>query len=231
MLAVVASALVISPQTLPTWADVEQKKFTAFTNLVGFAGTYDVASVPAEGAGFRQEVSYAFSPVARRMRVMVNGSAKLESAWTRDRKWVVYYAERKYSLVSAPGKIALTPPYQPLAVAPGSANFTVDDHGVRFASDPAPVVKSVEKETVEGATLRKITAEAKNSQTGGEMKVVQWFDGDGWIVRKFEITLISKGKTLMTIKGSLKGDKLGEVFDPRVFDLPANVVENFTKIS
>jgi len=222
-------AAVALTQSAPSFAAIEKSKYEAFAALTSFSGTYEVMTIPKDGAGSKQTVSILIAPTGRLTRIVSNGLPQFETAWTKAQRWTVFYPERRYSLAESSTDLPLTLPYAPLAAEPGSINFTMDQSGVRFAADPAPTVSAPVKETVEGKSVRKIVCSSRNQSTGGEMSISQWFDGEGWQLRRFELVLKSKGAVALTIRGNLVSDTPTPTVSESSFRLPDSIRQTFTR--
>ncbi len=227
MLATVAA--IALTQTPLRFADVEKNKYNAFAALTSFSGTYEVVTIPKEGAGLKQSVTMLITADGRLTRIISNGLPQIESSWTKSERWTIWYGERRYSIVESATPLPLTLAYIPLATEAGSINFAMDQSGVRFAADPEPVVVPAVKESLEGKAVRRISCSSKNQATGGEMSLSQWFDGDGWLLRKFELQLKSKGVLVLTVRGTLTGDTTTPTAPANAFHLPDSIKATFTR--
>ncbi|MCB0826893.1 MAG: hypothetical protein KDC26_11950 [Armatimonadetes bacterium] len=227
----IVAALVIA-QTAPlTFDQIEQKKFEAFTKLTSFSGRYDVISVPGEGAGQRQAIELAITQASRRVKVTVNGNPLVESAWSKDQKWIANHNTRAYFLQDDPGKVELFGEYKALPVEKGRMNFIVNDLGPRFNTDPAPVIKSNGEVTEEGKTYTRIESLTTNAETQGTVKIIQFFPKGTWIPERFTVEVDAKGKKMLEVVGFLRDYSMTKPVDSSVFVLPAAVKQNYTRVS
>lgn len=210
-----------------TFAEIEKAKYEAMASTQGFSGRYDVVTLPS---GLRQSVYLWANEGARRIKVTAEGNPVVESAWTKDRKWLVNYGTRQYKDDSKSGGFSLADPYKPLVSEPGRANFGVTEMGVRFAADPEPKVTSDAPVTEDGRKLRRIEAEGDNPQSKGTIKIVQLFDEKTWIVRRFSLEIIANGKQMLKVNGFLKDDKVGSAVKVDLA-LPGGVAGSFQRVS
>ena len=218
-------------QAQPSFAEVEKNKYEALTKLTNFSGTYNIVVVPSEGAGVKQVLNLLFTPVGRSAKIVVNGLPQMDMAWTAKERWIILYGERRYNLQTAAADFPLTNPYSPLPVEDGSANLSIEINGIRFGAKPEPKVTEVKTEDVAGKSLRRITSKGSNPQSGGEMTFVQWFDGQGWLLRKFELELKGSDGKKTTIKGELVNDSDKPNAGESAFKLPETVRNSFTRIT
>ena len=222
--------ILLASQTLPTFEDVEKNKYQAFAALATFKGTFVVVSVPQEGLAVRQEVELSLGQTGRRIKISVNGVPGFESGWTQDQKWIVSHAAKSYVSKQEAKAFKVTAPYHPLSVEKGAFNFTVDEYGPRFATDPRASVVSKDKVTFEGAQLTRIVAQAVNPSSNGEVSVTQWFLPDTWYLKRFEVVLTSKGTQLLKLVGFLQDGNFKASLPESTFQLPAEVSRNYKRV-
>lgn len=222
--------ILLASQALPTFEEVEKNKYQAFAALTSFKGTYVVVSVPEQGLAVRQEVQLTLGEKGRRIKISVDGNAGLESGWTQDQKWLVSHPNKTYVFKQESKGFKVTNPYHALGVDKGSFNFTVDEYGPRFATDPAAKVTAKQKATLDGAQTVKVDAQAVNAAGNGEVTVTQWFLPDSWYLKRFEVVLTSKGKELLKIVGFLQDANFKASLPESQFQLPAEVGRNYKKV-
>lgn len=227
----ILAALAIAQTTPLTFDQIEQKKFAAFTNLTSFTGRYDVISVPAEGAGQRQAIELIITQTSRRVKVTVNGSPLVESAWTKDQKWIANHNSRAYLLQDDPGKVELFGEYKALPVEKGRMNFIVNDLGPRFNTDPTPVIQSQTEVTEEDKVYNRIESLTTNADTQGSVKIVQFFPKGTWMPERFTVEVEAKGKKMLEVVGFLRDYSFNKPIDSSVFVLPAIVKQNYQRVS
>ncbi len=215
------------PET-PTFAEIEKLKYEAFAHLKSFRGRYDVISLPKDGVGIKQEVSYVVGSVGRLIKVVVSGKLVVQMGYTAQQRWVVDYARKQY--VVSKGSGAELPPYAILPCDPGSVNFQVSESGVRIATDPAATIELYQPVEEDGRSLLKVVAKAVNPASGGEVLATEWFDKGTWIVRKFEITSQVKGQVLMSLKGFLRDDVFTATSTDKDFDLPQAELGGYQRV-
>jgi len=223
------STLSATSQAAPSFAEIEKKKYEALAQLSSFSGTYEVVSIPREGAGIKQSVTLLFAEEGRKATVVANGLPQIESVWTKSERWSVIYPQRTYSQKSYSQPMPLTEPYVALPSEAGSVNFAMDQTGVRFAASPEPKLDSTGEESVEGKPTTRYTFISRNTETGGEMKLTQWFDSGGWLLRKFELALSSRNGPVATIRGNLVKDTTTPEVSATSFRIPDSVRASFTR--
>lgn len=209
-----------------TFAEIEKAKYEAFSKLEKFSGHYDVVLLPASQ---RQSIYLTLDSTGRRVKVVVDGNTVVESAWTKDQKWLVNHVTAQYSLEDKPGAVTLVEPYKALKTEKGRANFAVADMGPRFNADPEPTIESDSEVTEDGKTLRRIQASSKNADTDGVVTITELFDKGTFITRRFTMEIVSKGKTIWRADGFLRDDKKGDL-GTKPFAMPNGVVGTFSKV-
>lgn len=214
----------------PSFEQIETQKTEAINKLTGFRGTYVMVSIPQEGTGTRQEVGLVISPDGRRTKLNVNGQDVAESAYNKKQKWTAYLTEKVYELTAPEEGYPLPPITPPLRPAEGQMSLTIDDLGVRFATNPAPVVAPAVPETLNGKKVTRYDAKALNPGSDSQVQITQWFDTGTYILRQFEITKTTKGRT-SRILGYLVNDQINSAVPISEFDFPSKYANTFRKIT
>lgn len=222
------AAIAIGGQSL-SFQDLEDRKIEALNSTTGFRGTYVMVSIPSEGDATRQEVTLTISPEGRKTRLNVNGRDVAESAYTKTTKWTAILLDKVYQLNKPEGGFPVPPPVPPLRPAPGEMALTVDDLGVRFATNPAAILAAPRTEVVDGRSLTRYDAKTVNPETQTQVQIIQWFDANSFILRQFEIIKTTDDK-VSRVKGYLVRDKIGTKIDSTEFDLPPEVSSGFRRI-
>ncbi len=222
--------LVSTPQAASSFEDLEQKKYKYFTQLDSFTGTYVIVTVPPDGLVVRQEVGLTATSKGRRVKISVDGVTGLESGWTIDRKWIAFHTDKAYMVKDSQGGFPLAPVYKPLPVEKGSFNFTVDETGVRFATDPPPTVAPKSSEKIDGVEYDKYTSTAQNKTTNGVVTITQHLHKDTFLVSRFEVVLTTKGKQTFKLVGFLQNFNLKATVPANAFDLPADVTTKYRRV-
>lgn len=223
------AALILAPTQSLTFVQLEEKKVTALNQLTGFRGTYVMVSLPYEGIGIRQEVTLTISPEGRRTKLMVNGTVVGESAYNKKTKWTAIHGEKKYQVSEPPAGFKLPPDSDPITAATGQLNLTLDDLGPRFATNPAPTLTGPREETIEGKKLTRYDAKTVSAATNAQVQIIQWFDPNTFIVRRFEIIKTTDGK-VSTVKGYLVNDTINTKINISEYDLPADIARTYRRI-
>ncbi|MDI9636527.1 hypothetical protein QPK87_01270 [Kamptonema cortianum] len=229
LFAAASMATLATPQQRLTFNEIEQRKYEAFASHSGFKGKFVVITIPGEGAGTRQEVEVSITPIGKRIKVTVNGVAQMESGRTKDERWLAFHPGKVYQLKRDPGNIELNAPYKPLTVESGSLNFSVNEYGPRFATDPAPTITSQTDIEEEGRKVTRVDATATNTSTRGKVEISQVFDRGTWITRRFELVMTKDGKQLMRIVGFLQDDNQNANLAASFFTLPSEIQSNFKR--
>ncbi len=210
-----------------SFSELEKTKYEAMAKTTGFQGRYDVSTLPS---GNRQSVYIWATPSSKRIRVIAGGLEVVESAWTKDRKWLVNHATRQYKDDQKPDGFAISEEYRPLSVQAGRANFSIAEMGPRFAADPEPVILKDEMVTEEGKKLRRVEAVGKNASTNSEVIIIQLFDENTYIVRRFSMEISTKGKQVFKVNGFLNDSVSGEKASVSM-ELPKGVVGEYQLVS
>ncbi|MBS1708348.1 MAG: hypothetical protein JSS65_06445 [Armatimonadetes bacterium] len=208
--------------------EIEKRKHESFTALKAFKGKYRIVTVPESGTAIIQEVVYVFSPTGRQVLVTVNDKAVVEMGWTEKETWRVSYADRKYATTVVDDGLK-TKPFKPLPVEKGQVNFTVGENGMRLNAEPTPTVQSIEDDKVDGKTLMKISAVSRNVVTGGELRVVQWFEKGDWVVRRFDITSLQDGVIKINVRGTLLDADFKAATPAGIGKLPVSQLNGFAQ--
>lgn len=223
------AALIIAPTQTLNFAQLEEKKVAALNSLTGFRGTYVMVSIPYEGVGIRQEVTLTISPDGRRTKLQVNGTVVGESAYNKKTKWTAIHQNKSYQLFEPPAGFKLPPDVDPLKAPAGQLNLTLDDLGPRFATNPDPTLTGPREETVEGKKLTRYDAKTVAEATKSQVQIIQWFDPNSFIVRRFEIIKTTDGK-VSTVKGFLVNDTINTKINVSEFDLPADIARTYKRV-
>lgn len=214
-------------QETPTFAELEKLKYEAFSKLKSFGGRYDVGTLPA---GQRQSVYLKISETGRAVRVVVDGKTVVESAWTKDKKWLVNHMTAQYQNDEKKDGFPLVGEFKALPVEKGRANFSVADTGPRFNTDPEPKIVSDTVVEESGKKLRRIESLTSNPATKGEIKIVQLFDEGTWITRRFALEITAEDKPVMKVNGFLRDDNRSPVAVSS-FAMPTDVVGKYQKVT
>ncbi len=222
------AALALGGQTL-TFQDLEDRKLEALNNMTGFRGTYVMISIPHTGDSSRQEVTLTVSPEGRKTRLSVNGQAVAESAYNKTTKWTAILIDKVYQVVKPEGGFSIPPPAPALRPAAGEMALTLDDLGVRFATNPQPTLTAPRTEEVDGKSLARYDAKTINPETKSQVQIIQWFDPGTFILRQFEIVKTTDDK-VSRVKGYLVRDTLSTKIDPAEFEIPSEVLGTYRRI-
>lgn len=218
------------PLQAPSFEQIEVQKAEALNRLSGFRGTYVMVSLPQEGTGTRQEVTLTISPDGRRTKLHVEGQDVAESAFNKKQKWTAFLAEKAYELITPENGYPIPPVFPPLRPAPGQVALTIDDLGVRIATNPSPVVSTPVTETLNSKNVTRIDAKAINTESDTQVQITQWFDQGTYILRQFELTKTTNGRSSRIICYLVK-DEINAKIAPSEFELPANFATNFRRIT
>lgn len=210
-----------------TFSELEKTKYEFLTKTAGFSGRYDISTLPT---GTRQSVFLWMTPSAKRIKVVAGGLDVVESAWTKDRKWLVNHATKQYKDDLKSAGFSIFDEFRPLPVQAGRATFAVAEMGPRFACDPEPAIVADEIVTEEGMKLRRVEAVAKNAETSSEVRIVQLFREGGYITQRFSMEIKSKGNQVLKVNGFLEEAKLGAAVSVSL-DLPKAVIGEYQKVS
>ena len=209
-----------------TFEGIEKAKYEAFANMKSFSGRYDVGTLPA---GQRQSIYLKLNDKARAVRVVVDGQTVVESAWTKDKKWLINHVTAQYQNDEKKDGFPLVNPFKSLAVEKGRANFSVADMGPRFNTDPQPQIVSDTVVEESGKKLRRIESKTINSETKGEITIVQLFDEGTWITRRFSMEILADDKPVIKVNGFLRDDKRDALQDSE-FAFPNTVTGKYQRV-